>query len=237
LFDQPCLIRVCSGAFESWFSDKPDSTIPGVFGHSDTEHSTYEVQSDVDEAMAVAAHQLTKRQQKLDTQCALRIRFSDIEEFSIPLSRRHLGETGVVAVDHRHCDLIGDKSTMARLTSLIRGRALEGEDRIRRFNRYQLKLMIERILTLGVAERPTHTAERCEILLNRRSQLTADPDRAIHELASAQIPDAAIRPVAYELYVRRESDVKAPSQDWFEALAKLRDRYRVHYLATHFVDH
>jgi len=236
LFDDRYLIRVCSGAGDNWFSDKPESSLPAVFRHSDTEHSTYEVESDIEEALAVTAHQLANPTLKLDTLYALRIRFPDVEEVGIPVSRHQLGETGVVEVDHRHCDLIGGKSTMARLTSLIRRRALEGEDRIRRFNKYQLTLMIERILELGVGERPTHTAERCEMLLTGRSQLTANREQAIHELASARIPDTAIRHVAYELYVRRGSDVTPPSQDWFEALAKLRDRYRVHYLATHFVD-
>ena len=236
MLDGRYLIRVCSGAGDSWFSEKPDSSLPAAFRHTDTEHSTYEVESDVDEAVAVAAHQLANPALKLDSHYALRIRFRDVEETSIPVSRHHLGETGGVEVDYRHCDLIGDKGTMARLTSLIRKRALMGEDRIRRFNKYQLTLMIEQILALNVAERPTHTAEHCEMLLSRRSKLTADRDQAIHELASARIPEAAIRPVAYEHYLRRGSDVKPPSQDWFEALTTLRDRYRVHYLATHFVD-
>ena len=76
--------------------------------------------SDVDEALAIAAHQLTKPQQKLDTQCALRIRLLDIEASSIPVSLCQLGETGVISVDHWHRDLIGDRGTMTRLTSLVR---------------------------------------------------------------------------------------------------------------------
>jgi len=228
------LIRICSGGFENWFSEKPDSSMPAVFRHSDTGHSTYEIESDIDEAMAVAAHQLTKRQQKLDTQCALRVRFSDIEEMSVPVSRHHLGETGVIRVDHWHCDLIGDKNTMTRLTSLIRERSLKGEDRIRRFTKYQLQLMIQWILDLGVEERPTHTAECCEMLLNRRSQLTGDRGLAIRELALARIPDSAIRPVAFELHQKRGSSPDSPIEDWFKALAQLRDRCKTHYLETRF---
>src|SRR5262249_28585948 len=158
---------------------------------SDTEHSTYEVGSDVDEALAVAAHQLTKRPQKLDTQSALRIRFSDLEEISLPVSRRHLGETGIIRVDYWHCDLIGDKNTLTRLTALIRDRSLKGEDRVRRFNKYQLQLIVKRIIDLGVEDRPTHTAELGEVLLNLRSAPTGDRGRVIQELASARIPDSA----------------------------------------------
>jgi hypothetical protein len=75
LFDGRYLIRVCSGAGENWFSEKPDSSLPAAFRHSDTEHSTYEVESDVSEALAVAAHQLANPALKLDSHFALRIRF------------------------------------------------------------------------------------------------------------------------------------------------------------------
>jgi hypothetical protein len=235
LFDHPCLIRVCSGGFENWFSDKPDSSLPAVFRQSDTEHSTYDVGSDVDEALAVAAHQLTKPAQKLDTQCALRIRLPDLEAIGMPISRRHLGETGVIRVDHWHCDLLGDKNAMGRLISRIRERSLKGEDRVRRFNRYQLQLIIERILDLGVEERPNHTAELCELILNRRSQLSRDRAQAIRELALARIPDSAIRAVAFALYEERRSSAGSSIDDWFTALAQLRKDYATHYLATHFV--
>ncbi|MGO9913361.1 MAG: hypothetical protein ACLQIB_01420 [Isosphaeraceae bacterium] len=235
MFNQPWLIRVCSGALESWFSDKAESSLPAVFRHSETEHSTYEVDSDVDEALAIAAHQLTKPQQKLDTQCALRIRLLDIEASSIPVSRRQLGETGVISVDHWHRDLIGDRGTMTRLTSLVRERSLNGEDRIRRLNKYQLQLMIARICEKEVGERPTHTAERCELLLGRRSELTADRELAVRELALARIPESAVRPVAYELYQSGGSKLGLPNRDWFDALVRLRDRYTIHYMAAQFV--
>jgi hypothetical protein len=230
-----CLIRVCSGAGDNWFSDKPDSALPAIFRHSDTEHSTYVVESDVDEALTVAAHQLTNPSLKLDTQYALRIQFSDIEELGIPVSEQHLGEAGVVKVDHAHRDLIGNKEKMKQLVSLIRTRAFEGEDRIRRFNKYQLQLMIKRILAMGTRERPTHTAELCERLLDPRSESTIDRERTIRELAESRIPDHAIQPVAYQLFERRGSMIGSPTQDWFEALTFLRDRYRDHYLTTHFV--
>ena len=68
------------------------------------------------------------------------------------MSRRHLGATGVIRVDHWHCDLIGDQKTMTRLTSLIRECSLSGEDRVRRFGKYQLQSMLKRILDLGVEE-------------------------------------------------------------------------------------
>ena len=129
MFDQPCLVRICSGGFENWFSDKPDASLPAIFRRFDTEHSTYEVDSDVDEAFAVAAHQLTKPQQKLDTQCSLRIRYTDIEAIGLSVSRDHLGETGVIGVDHRHCDLLGDNSAMVRLASAIRELAEGGGSR------------------------------------------------------------------------------------------------------------
>lgn len=119
MFDQPCLVRICSGAGDNWFSDKPEMSPPAAFRHSETEHSTYEVGSDIDKARAVAAHQLTNPALKLGTHHALRIRFADVEGLGIPVSRRHLGETGVVGVDHRHCDLIGGKETMTRLAALI----------------------------------------------------------------------------------------------------------------------
>jgi hypothetical protein len=57
--------------------------------------------------------------------------------------------TGVVDVDHWHCDLIGAENTMKRLASLISHRVGEGQDRVRRFSKYQLQLMIERIIEYG----------------------------------------------------------------------------------------
>ncbi len=133
MVDRGYLIRVCSGGLENWFSEK--DSLPALFRNTDTEHSTYHVESDVDEALAVAAHQLIKPSRTLDTQCALRIRFSDLTEFGIPVDPRRLGQTGVANVDHSHRDLIGDKTTMASLTSWIRKRSLNGEDRVRRFNK------------------------------------------------------------------------------------------------------
>jgi hypothetical protein len=236
LYQHPWFVRVCSGAGESWFSEKADSQLPQVFRADDREHSTYLVESDVDEALAVAAHQLTNPSQKLDSQYALRIRFMDAEEMGITVSRQHLGETGIVKVDFAHRDLVGDKDRIERLTSLIREKALWGEDRIRRFNRFQLQVMIGRILDLGIEERPAHTAELCEILLKRRTQRTDDRERALSDLAGVRIPDFAIEPVAYQFFERRGSGGGAPSGDWYEALAHLRDQYRDHYMATHFVD-
>jgi len=236
LLDHRCLIRVCSGAGEGWFSEQAESSPPTVFRQGDREHSTYHVESDIDEALTVAAHLLTDPALKLDARYALRIRSTDLSEIGIPISRRYLGQTGVVAVDHRHCDLIGDSETMHRLTSLILRRVREGQDRIRRFNKDLLKLLIGRILDLPVEERPTHTAELCEIILNRRSQCSRDRERAIRELASARIPDSAIRPVAFELHERRGVSSGSPGEDWFRALGQLRARYGNHYMRTHFVN-
>jgi len=106
---------------------------------------------------------------------------------------------------------------------------------IPRFTKYQLQLMIERIIDLGVEERPNHTAELCDMILNRQSQLTRDRAQASRELASAWIPDLAIRPVAFEFHERRKSSADSPDRDWFDALAQLRDRYTSHYLQTQFV--
>jgi hypothetical protein len=236
LYEHPWLVRVCSGAGENWFSEKADSPLPQVFRPGDHEHSTYLVESDVDEALAVAAHQLANPSQKLDSQYALRIRFPDVEELGIPVSRQHLGDTGLVNVDFAHRDLIGDKERIKRLTSLIRERALWGEDRIRRFNKFQLQVMLGRILEMGIEERPTHTAELCEIFLKRRAQRDDDRSRMLSDLASVRIPNSAIEPVAYQLFEARGSGGGSPTSDWYEALAHLRDRYRDHYMATHFVD-
>jgi len=235
LFDQPCLIRVCSTGYEYWVSDPARSSLPSVFRPRDREHSTYRVESDIEEALAVAAHQLTNPSLKLDPRYVLRIRRSDIEESGIPVSQRHLGETGVVKVDHWHCDLIGDENTMNRLASLISARVGEGQDRVRRFTKYQLRLMIERIIGLCVEERPNHTAELCEMILNRRSQLTRDRERAIRELTSARIPNSAIRPVAFQCHEERGSSAGSSTDDWFNALDQLRNGYATHYLETHFV--
>lgn len=234
MFDRGYLIRVCSGSFESWFSEK--DSLPALFRHTDAEHSTYNVESDVDEALAVAAHQLISPSQTLDTQCALRIRISDLTEIGISVDRRHLGQTGVVKVDHSHCDLFGDKNTMTRLISWIRERSLKGEDRVRRFNKYQLRIMIERILDMGHEERPTRTAELCELVLKRRDRPTDDRERANQELTSMRIPDWAIRPVAFELFNQRSPHAGLARDDWFRAIDRLRARYRDHYMATHFVE-
>jgi hypothetical protein len=237
LYEHAWLVRVCSGAGENWFSEKADSSLPQVFRSGDREHSTYLVESDVDEALAVAAHQLTYPSQKVDSQYALRIRFPDVEEIGISVSRQHLGETGVVKVDFAHRDLVGDKDSIKRLTSLIRERAHWGEDRIRRFNKSQLQVMLGRILDMEIEDRPTHTAELCEVLLKRRIQRTDNRERALSDLARARIPDSAIEPVAYEIFDRRGSIGDSPSSDWYEAITHLRERYRDHYMAKHFVDH
>jgi hypothetical protein len=235
LYEHPWLVRVCSGAGENWFSEKVDS-LPPVFRPGDREHSTYLVESDVDEALAVAAHQLTNASQKLDPQYALRIRFTDVEVIGIAVSRHHLGETGVVKVDYAHRDPVGDKERIKHLTSLLRERILWGEDRIRRFSKVQLQGMLGRIVDLGIEERPAQSAELCEILLKRRTSRTDDRERALIDLAGVRIPNSAIEPVAYQLFERRGSDAGSPSGDWYEALAHLRDLYRVHYMRTHFVD-
>lgn len=71
MYEHPWFVRVCSGAGENGFSEKADSPLPQVFRPGDREHSTYLVESDVDEALAVAAHQLTNPSQKVDSQYAL----------------------------------------------------------------------------------------------------------------------------------------------------------------------
>jgi hypothetical protein len=227
---------VCQGAGEGWFSEQADSSPPTVFRQSDCEHSTYGVESDIDEAVTVAAHLLTDPAMKVDTRHALRIRYADLRETGIQIDRRHLGQTGVVAVDHSHCDLLGDNQTMRRLTALIVRRVREGQDRIRRLNRYLLQLMIDRIFRLGEAERPSHTAELCEKVLNRRSQLTRNREQASRELASARIPDRAIRPLAFKFYEERVPSAGSPTDDWFRAVGQLRNQYAIHYLRSHFLD-
>ena len=97
--------------------------------------------------------------------------------------------------------------------------------------------MVQQILELGVEERPTHTAECCEVLLDRQSQQPkADRELAIRELANARIPDRAIRLVAFELHENRRSTTDSAVHDWFKALDQLRDHYITHYLETRFTN-
>ncbi len=124
---------------------------------------------------------------------------------------------------------------MKRLASLISHRVGAGQDRVRRFSKYQLQLMIERIIEMEIEQRPTHTAELCEMVSNRRTQLTRDRQRAMDETCSACIPDSAIRPVAFQRFQERGSGDGSSSGDWFNALAQLRIAYTTHYLETHFV--
>ena len=95
--------------------------------------------------------------------------------------------------------------------------------------------MIARICEKEVGERPTHTAERCELLLGRRSELTADRELAVRELALARIPESAVRPVAYELYQSGGSKWVCRTVTGSTALVRLRDRYTIHYMAAQFV--
>jgi hypothetical protein len=119
------------------------------------EESTYEVEGELEEARATAAHILTDTHPKIDPRYLVRIRAADLGKAGIRVDDSVIGTTGIVCVDFRYRDLVGTIEQFERLVDLILTRLREGEDRLRRFGGPQFRNALEGFASLTSKERPT----------------------------------------------------------------------------------
>jgi hypothetical protein len=198
--------------------------------------SVYEVSNEIEEVYAIAAHILAATSPKLENCYLIRFRNEDILQSGVTLSDAHLGETGVVLVDHRHRDFLGKRTLFEVLMKQVISGLHQGQDRIRWLKKAQLEYALERFLELETCERPTHTAHWCEVLLNKRTETTICRDQAQtkNELAIARIPEEAIRQRAGKRWLTNGGPPTGSAvDDWLATEAEMRDAYRRHYLACH----
>ena len=146
-------IRIGKSKAEEWVNGvgTPAVLAQNVFRlkkspHRDAcEESTYQVEGEIEEAQAAAAHLLTDTHPKIEARHLVRIRPADLVEAGIRVDDSFIGTTGIVWVDFRHRDLVGTKGQFERLVDVILSRLREGEDRVRRLRRPAAPLRPRRV--------------------------------------------------------------------------------------------
>ena len=136
-------VRVFSSGMEKWFSDDTDtnSLCEQQFDAKRGRTSIYWIETLLDEVGIVAAHVL--RDGKLDNKNVIRLYGADLRECGLESDGRSLGMTGVVATDHAHCEIKGDRTQLQTLTRLIFQKLKSGEDRIRAVHKSQIRRHID----------------------------------------------------------------------------------------------
>jgi hypothetical protein len=195
------------------------------------EESTYEVEGELEETRAAAAHLLTDLEPKIAPCYVVRIRKVDLLEAGVQEQDTVIGTTGIVYIDFRHRDLVGTKPQFEKLVEVILGYLRNGQDRIRRFGAPQLRTALEEFADLPPTERPTRTVEviRCALTNARVAGLNADVELAIKELAQVTIPQDTISLRAFCLQ-KAKKGTGSQNGDWDKAQNELRDEYTKHYL-------
>ena len=128
---------------------KPEQPITELmkkpFGHAGEPISVYRVVVESEETRAIAAHYLTLNRSSYQTVWALRIEQPDLDNIGMTI-RETPGDTGVLDVDTKHRDIIGDRETFELLTAHLYDRIRHGEDRLRVVGHSQLKHQIQDFL-------------------------------------------------------------------------------------------
>src|SRR5262249_30177341 len=106
----------------------------------------------------------------------------------------------------------------------------EGQDRVRRIGKAQMKFALEAFNARPVSDRPSHTQTILVRTLAGQSleDLQPDTDAVRAELSLAAIPDEAVRLRAFCIY--KSGQGTGAAGDWTNATSLLRDAYTQHYL-------
>jgi hypothetical protein len=194
--------------------------------------STYEVEGELDEAQAAAAHLLTDTHPRIEARHLVRIRAADLAAAGIGVEDSVIGTTGIVRVDFHHRDLVGTKEQFERPVQVILARLREGEDRIRRIGQVQLRYALEGFAGRTAKERPTHTLEciNCMLEPSAAAGVRRDIVLARDELARISIPYETIRLRAFCLEEAGKGR-GGPRENWLAAEEELQAEYAKHYLS------
>ena len=169
----PWFIRIVQGQKEDWEdAKKPAIDLAGnTFSKTAEKVSVYRVSSAVEEALVIAALQLTKKQTPPRQIMALRFYRCEIRGSGITIAKCD-GKTGVAKVDRAHRDLVGDKDKYEALAKTVLDRQLEGHDRVRRMQWNRLK---KQFITLSLAadsDISTIARERCKQCIDKMGAAT-----------------------------------------------------------------
>ncbi|MEW6741710.1 MAG: hypothetical protein AB1486_03035 [Planctomycetota bacterium] len=129
----PWFIRVVSGQREDWedVRGKADELAGAAFSKVEEAVSAFKVYGPVEEARAVAAWHLNRKETPAKAVLAIRFTGRELRVAGIK-ARVTKGQTGVASADQAHRDLAGGRDQFTRLTELVLARQRGGWDRVRR---------------------------------------------------------------------------------------------------------
>jgi Protein of unknown function (DUF2934) len=169
------LLRVLNGGVTAWFDASADPAVLARkhFDAEDTSQSVFEVAQGGEEARAMTAQYLPRKQNSIQTLFALRIERGDLTGLPIRVAPE-LGDTGVSVVDSQHLNLVGEHAVFVSLVERLLFALRRGDDRIRRIEKSQVEYQLRQFLTGGGAELSDQARGLCRRLLKLPShQATA----------------------------------------------------------------
>jgi hypothetical protein len=127
--------------------------------------SVYQVETEIEEARAMAAHYLLlTARPALTTISALRIKHHEITDLQIEIERQE-GTTHIRDIDAKHYNLHGTRAKFEALFRTLYEAVRRGEDRVRVLGKSQLTYQLQEFLKLNSDSIDEPTKRRCERLL------------------------------------------------------------------------